>query len=167
MKNQNNTRQWVKYTSSGNQYRRRYRQMIGIYRSTDPQRAAKTNQCGHIPGKQSWTSLLDTGFSSSSAGKESVSSAGDPGLGRSPEKGTATHSNILAWGIPWTQEPGGLQSVGSQRVRHNWATNTFLAQCCLQFQGQDMPVNNKNRRNVNKMRTKHIKLSLESHKDRT
>ena len=35
------------------------------------------------------------------------------------EKGMATHSNILAWRIPWTEEPGGLQSTGSQRVRHN------------------------------------------------
>ena len=32
------------------------------------------------------------------------------------EKGTATHSSILAWNIPWTEEPGGLQSKGSQRV---------------------------------------------------
>ena len=40
------------------------------------------------------------------------------------EKGTATHSNILAWGIPWTEEPGGLQPMGSQRVGHNWATFT-------------------------------------------
>ena len=37
------------------------------------------------------------------------------------EKGTATHSSILAWRIPWTEEPGGLQSMGSQRVGHNWA----------------------------------------------
>ena len=35
------------------------------------------------------------------------------------EKKTATHSSILAWKIPWTEEPGGLQSIGSQRVRHN------------------------------------------------
>ena len=35
------------------------------------------------------------------------------------EKETATHSSILAWRIPWTEEPGGLQSMGSQRVRHN------------------------------------------------
>ena len=35
------------------------------------------------------------------------------------EKGTATHSNILAWRIPWTEKPGGLQSMGSQRVRHH------------------------------------------------
>ena len=35
------------------------------------------------------------------------------------EKGMATHSSVLAWRIPWTEEPGGLQSVGSQRVRHD------------------------------------------------
>ena len=38
----------------------------------------------------------------------------------------ATHSSILAWRIPWREEPGGLQSMGSQRVRHDWATNTHL-----------------------------------------
>ena len=38
------------------------------------------------------------------------------------EEGMATHSSILAWEIPWTEEPGGLQSVGSQRVRHDRAT---------------------------------------------
>ena len=36
----------------------------------------------------------------------------------------ATHSNILAWRIPWTEEPGGLQSMGSQRVRYDWTINT-------------------------------------------
>ena len=41
------------------------------------------------------------------------------------EKGMATHSSILAWRIPWIEEPGGLQSIGSQRVWHNWAPNTF------------------------------------------
>ena len=35
------------------------------------------------------------------------------------EKGMATHSSILAWKIPWTEELGGLQSIGLQRVRHN------------------------------------------------
>ena len=35
------------------------------------------------------------------------------------EKEMATHSSILAWRIPWTEEPGGLQPIGSQRVRHN------------------------------------------------
>ena len=38
------------------------------------------------------------------------------------EKGMATHSSILAWGIPWTEEPSGLQSIGSQWVRYDWAT---------------------------------------------
>ena len=36
----------------------------------------------------------------------------------------ATHCRILAWRVPWTEEPGGLQSTGSQRVRHNWGDNT-------------------------------------------
>ena len=42
-------------------------------------------------------------------------------LGREdpPEEEMAAHSSILAWRIPWTEEPGGLESVGSQRVRHN------------------------------------------------
>ena len=37
-----------------------------------------------------------------------------------PEEDMATHSSILAWRIPWTEEPDGLQSIGLQRVRHNW-----------------------------------------------
>ena len=42
-----------------------------------------------------------------------------PGSGRSPEQGLAIHSSTLAWRVPWTEEPGGLQSMGSQRVRHD------------------------------------------------
>ena len=38
------------------------------------------------------------------------------------EQGTATHSSVLAWRIPWTEEPGGLQSMGLQRVGHNCVT---------------------------------------------
>ena len=41
-----------------------------------------------------------------------------PGSGRSPGGGMATHSSILAWRIPWSEEPGGLWSIGSQRGRH-------------------------------------------------
>ena len=41
------------------------------------------------------------------------------------EKGMETHSSILTWEIPWTEEPGGLQSMGSQRVGHHWITNTW------------------------------------------
>ena len=39
------------------------------------------------------------------------------------EKEMATHSSVLAWRIPWTEETGGLQSTGSQRVGHDWATS--------------------------------------------
>ena len=41
------------------------------------------------------------------------------------EKRMATHSSILAWRIAWTEDPGGLQSMGLQIVGHDWATNTF------------------------------------------
>ena len=41
------------------------------------------------------------------------------------EKEVATHSSILAWRIPWTEKPGGLQSMGSQRAGHDWVTDTF------------------------------------------
>ena len=43
------------------------------------------------------------------------------------EEGMATHSSILAWRIPWTQEPCGLQSMGSQRQGHDWVTNSFFS----------------------------------------
>ena len=43
------------------------------------------------------------------------------------EKDMATHSSILAWRIPWTEEPGGLQSTGSQRVGNNWAISLSTA----------------------------------------
>ena len=49
-----------------------------------------------------------------------------PGLGRSPGEEMAVHSSILAWKIPWTAEPGRLLSMGSQRVRHDWATSLHL-----------------------------------------
>ena len=59
------------------------------------------------------------GFPSGS-GKQSTCTAGAegdevqiPGSGRSPEKGHGNHSSVLAWRIPWTEEPGGLQSMGS------------------------------------------------------
>ena len=42
-----------------------------------------------------------------------------PGWGRSLGEGMATHASILAWRIPWTEEPGGLQSIGMPRVRHD------------------------------------------------
>ena len=42
------------------------------------------------------------------------------------EEEMATHSSIYAWKIPWTEEPGGLQSTGSQRVGHDWATSCHV-----------------------------------------
>ena len=42
------------------------------------------------------------------------------------EKGMATYSSVLAWRIPWTEESGSLQSIGSQRVELDWGTNTFV-----------------------------------------
>ena len=42
------------------------------------------------------------------------------------EKGMASHPSILAWRIPWTEEPGRLQPMGSQRVRYDWVTNTTM-----------------------------------------
>ena len=68
-----------------------------------------------------------TGFPGGSKVKASACNVGDlgliPGSGRLLEKEMATHSSILAWRIPWTEEPGGLQSTGSQRVRHDWASD--------------------------------------------
>ena len=63
------------------------------------------------------------GFPGASDSKESACNAGDPSsiprLEDPLEEGMASHSSILAWKIPWTEEHGGLQSIGSQRVRHN------------------------------------------------
>ena len=43
------------------------------------------------------------------------------------EKEMATHSSTLAWKIPWTEEPGKLESMGSQSVRHNWSISRSLS----------------------------------------
>ena len=58
--------------------------------------------------------------------KNPLANAGDvrdagliPGLGRSPGEGNGNPLSILAWRIPWTEEPGGLQSMGLQRVGHD------------------------------------------------
>ena len=63
------------------------------------------------------------GFPGGSDAEESACQAGDlgliPGSGRSPREGLVTHSSILVWRIPWTEEPGGLQSTGSQKVRQD------------------------------------------------
>ena len=75
--------------------------------------------------------------------KNPPANAGDTGLiplpGRSPREGNGTHSSVLTWGIPWTEESGGLESMGSQRVGHDLATKqlqpvpSFLQCSCLSF----------------------------------
>ena len=72
--------------------------------------------------------VLFKGFPRGSDGKESACNVGGPcsipRWGRSPEKEIATHSSTLAWAIPWREEPGRLQSMRSQRIRHNRVTIT-------------------------------------------
>ena len=73
--------------------------------------------------QKSWASLVAQTLMSLPAMQETqVRSLGqeDP-----LQKGMATHPSTFAWRIPWTKEPGGLQSMGLQRVRHDWATNTY------------------------------------------
>ena len=82
-----------------------------------------------LQGQEFPDSASGRGFSSVSAGKEPAYSAGDErdtGLTlewvRFPGGGNGNHSSLLAWRIPWTEEPGGLQPMGSQGVRHNLVT---------------------------------------------
>ena len=67
--------------------------------------------------------MIEKHFPGYSDGKEVACNEGDLGLssgsGSFPAEGMATHASVLAWRIPWTEEPGGLQSMGSQRVRHD------------------------------------------------
>ena len=69
------------------------------------------------------------GFPSGSDSEKSACREGDlssiPESGRSPGGGYGTHSSTLAWKTPWTEEPGGLQSMGLQRVGQDWATVHF------------------------------------------
>ena len=69
--------------------------------------------------------IITWGFPDGSVGKKSTFSAGDTGdAGQEDplEKEKATHASILAWKISWIEDPGGLESTGSQRIRHSWAT---------------------------------------------
>ena len=77
---------------------------------------------------------LERGFPRGSDGKESACKARDPGSIPSQEdaleKGMASHSSILAWGIPWTEEPDGLQpsTIGSHRAGHD--SSDYAAATC-------------------------------------
>ena len=64
----------------------------------------------------------------------------NPQVGKIPlEEGKAPHSSILAWRIPWTEKPGGLWSIGLQRVRHSWSDLACMPMhgwfTCLRHQG--------------------------------
>ena len=79
---------------------------------------------------------MSTGFPGGSDDKDYACNAKDTGdkvrsMGQEDplERGMATHCSILAWRIPLTEEPGGLQSMGLQRVEHDWATNTYTHIC--------------------------------------
>ena len=70
------------------------------------------------------------GFPDSSEGTESACNVGDPGREDPLEKGMATHSSILAWRIPWTEEPGGLQSKG---LKESDTTEQLSTHCSIKF----------------------------------
>ena len=89
------------------------------------------NTCLAVLCLEQWMSNIHLpsriqGFPGSSVVKNPPANAGDagliPGLGRSLEKEMATHSIILAWEIPWTEEAGGLRSMQLLRVRHDLVT---------------------------------------------
>ena len=80
--------------------------------------------CGRKPAQYCKAIILQLkmGFLDGLNSKESACNVGDmgsiPGSGRSPGEGNG-NSSTLAWKIPWTEKPGGLQSIGLQRVRQN------------------------------------------------
>ena len=90
-----------------------------------------TEHCTEITKFIHWNGILcPPGFPRGSDSRESACNAGDSltwvqFLGQEDplEKGIATGCTSLAWRIPWTEEPGGLQSRGSHRVSHDWATS--------------------------------------------
>ena len=89
---------------------------------------------------------MSEGFPGGSDGKESACNVGDlgltPGSGRFPGEGNGNPLQYSCWRVPWTEEPGGLQSMGSRRVGQNWATNTHkclkVLPCELKYSSQDL-----------------------------
>ena len=63
-----------------------------------------------------------------------------PNQTKEEEKEMATHSSTLAWKIPWTEEPGGLQSLGLQRVGHDWATSLSVTMIILNSFSGRLPI---------------------------
>ena len=92
----------------------------------------KTN---HLLGFHRWLGRKESGGNTVAAGD-----AGSiHGWGRSPGGGQGSHSSILAWSIPWAEEPGGLQSIGLQRVGYDWSdlagTHAVILQAHVYNQG--------------------------------
>ena len=71
------------------------------------------------------------------------------------EKEMATHSNTTAWKIPWMEEPGGLQSMGLQRVRDNWATSLHFTTELHDQHWLSLPVGNPGYRETCDVRANH------------
>ena len=63
--------------------------------------------------------------------RQTIQYHNNPSLCPNLEKAMATHSSTLTWKIPWTEEPGRLQSMGSLRVRHDWVTSLSLSLSCI------------------------------------
>ena len=90
-------------------------------------RGAVALACSEVPSAASNDHVCAFGLPSRSpVGKQSACNAGDLGQEDPLEKGTATHSSILAWRIPRTEEPGGLQSMGLQRLGHSLVTKPTI-----------------------------------------
>ena len=70
----------------------------------------------------------------------------------------ATHSNILAWRIPWTEKPAGLQSMELQRVGHNWATDTYTVTFFIGEQSENVYIYILNSDLENLKTKSHLKL---------
>ena len=109
-----------------------------------PTRSLETCKCLLNKGKINESILCDflkksnmvvLSFLGGSDGKESAcngeSCVWSLCLEDAPEKEPATHSSILVWRIPWAEEPSRLESTGSQRVRHYWATHTHYVCVCV------------------------------------
>ena len=83
----------------------------------------------------SFECLLNPNIPGGSEVKASACNAGDlgliPGSGRSPGKGMATHSGILAWEIPWMEKPGRLQSMAKSRTRLSNFTGSLVCVCSV------------------------------------
>ena len=88
------------------------------------QQSKKWKQKVTVSADLPFTYLRVEGFPGGSGSKESTCNAGHPGSfresGRSPGEGNGNPLSILAWRISWTEKPGGLQSMGSQKVRHDF-----------------------------------------------